>query len=201
MRVGLTGGIASGKSLVADMLEAFGASVVDTDQVAREVVAPGQPALQALIDTFGADILDENRCLDRRRMRARIFGDPPSRRRLEAVLHPVIRARTLELVEACEHATETNAGGYVLIVVPLLVETGFGDFVDRVLLVESAREQQLERLMLRDGMTPEQAEAMLTAQADPVLRRAAADDIIDNSGPIAWTRAQTWRMHLHYMHR
>jgi len=200
LRVGLTGGVASGKSLVAGMLEAFGARVVDTDVVAREVVEPGRPALQQIIDAFGEDILDENRRLDRRRMRERIFDDPRSRAALEAVLHPVIRARTLELIEALEHGTQRQTG-YVLVVVPLLVETGFDALVDRVLVVDCSREQQRERLMRRDGMTLGQAESMLAAQARPALRLAIADDVIDNSGPIAWTRAQAWRLHLHYMQR
>jgi len=182
------------------MLEAFGARVVDTDVVAREVVEPGRPALQQIIDAFGEDILDENRRLDRRRMRERIFDDPRSRAALEAVLHPVIRARTLELIEALEHGTQRQTG-YVLVVVPLLVETGFDALVDRVLVVDCSREQQRERLMRRDGMTLGQAESMLAAQARPALRLAIADDVIDNSGPIAWTRAQAWRLHLHYMQR
>jgi len=200
LRVGLTGGVASGKSLVAGMLESFGARVVDTDLVAREVVEPGHPALEQLIDAFGEDILDENRRLDRRRMRERVFADPSSRATLEAVLHPVIRARTLELIEAHEHSMQRQTG-YVLVVVPLLVETGFDALVDRVVVVDCSREQQRERLMRRDGMTPELAEAMLAAQAQPALRLAIADDVIDNTGPIAWTRAQAWRLHLHYMGR
>jgi dephospho-CoA kinase len=199
LRVGLTGGVASGKSLVAGMLEGFGARVVDMDRVAREVVEPGQPALQRIVEAFGEDILDEDRRLDRRRMRERIFSDPPSRRTLEALLHPVIRARTLELIDAHERGGRAGLTGYVLVVVPLLVETGFGALVDRVLVVECLPEQQRERLMRRDGMTAEQAEAMLAAQAPPAVRRASADDVIDNSGPIAWTRAQAWRLHLRYM--
>jgi dephospho-CoA kinase len=201
LRVGLTGGIASGKSVVADMLAAFGAQVVDTDIVARTVVEPGQPALKKVVETFGKDVLDGNGRLDRRRMRERIFGDAASRRRLEAILHPIIRTRTLELMSALEHGADDEFPGYVLAVVPLLVETGFADLVDRVLVVECLPGQQRERLMRRDGMTPEQVDAMLAAQAEPQVRRAAADDIIDNSGPLAWTRAQAWRLHLHYTHR
>lgn len=201
MRVGLTGGIASGKSVVADMLAAFGAQVVDTDIVARTVVEPGQPALKEIVETFGDDVLDAAGRLDRRRMRERIFGDAASRSRLEAILHPIIRARTLELMNALGHGNEEGSRGYVVAVVPLLVETGFAELVDRVLVVECLPGQQRERLMRRDGMTPEQVDAMLAAQAEPQVRRAAADDIIDNSGPLAWTRAQAWRLHLHYMHR
>ncbi len=201
MRVGLTGGIASGKSVVADMLAAFGAQVVDTDIVARTVVEPGQPALKEIVETFGDGVLDAAGRLDRRRMRERIFSDAASRKRLEAILHPIIRARSLELMNALEHGAEEGSRGYVVAVVPLLVETGFAELVDRVLVVECLPGQQRERLMRRDGMTPEQVDAMLAAQAEPQVRRAAADDIIDNSGPLAWTRAQAWRLHLHYTHR
>jgi dephospho-CoA kinase len=116
-------------------------------------------------------------------------------------MHPIIRTRTLELMSALEHGADDEVPGYVLAVVPLLVETGFAELVDRVLVVECLPGQQRERLMRRDGMTPEQVDAMLAAQAEPQVRRAAADDIIDNSGPLAWTRAQAWRLHLHYTHR
>ncbi|HMB74599.1 MAG TPA: dephospho-CoA kinase [Gammaproteobacteria bacterium] len=194
LRVGLTGGIASGKSLVGSMLEAYGAYLLDTDQVAREVVEPGQPALEALIETFGDSILAADGSLDRRRMRDLVFADADLRSRLEALLHPAIRARTLELM----NAAAADSQPYTVVMVPLLVETSFAELVDRVLLVECPREIQLQRLMQRDAMTGEQAAAMIDAQADPAARRAAADDIIDNSGPIPWTRAQTWRLHLRY---
>ena len=181
------------------MLEAFGARVIDTDIVAREVVEPGQPALAKIVEQFGSAVLDSSGRLDRRRMRERVFTDPQSRARLEAVLHPAIRARTLDLMRAGAESPAGGGGGYLVVVVPLLVETGFARFVDRVLVVECPRERQLERLVDRDGMTRELAESMLSAQADPQTRASAADDIIDNSGSIACTRAQTWRLHLRYL--
>jgi len=194
LRVGLTGGIASGKSLVGEMLREFGAYLLDTDVIAREVVEPGQPTLEAIVATFGRSILRPDGRLDRQGMRAVVFADSDKRRALEALLHPAIRARTLELMQAAAQLSHP----YLVVMVPLLVETDFAALVDRVLLVECPRELQLLRLMQRDGMQKSLAAAMIDAQADPLQRRAAAHDIIDNSGPVPWTRAQAWRMHLKY---
>lgn len=196
LRVGLTGGIASGKSLVASILGEYGARIVDADQVARDVVEPGEPALAEIIATFGDSIADASGALDRGLLRERIFADADSRRNLEAILHPAIRARMLSEIDAAMH----DAGNcYVVAVVPLLVETGFAEHVDRVLLVDCPVELQHQRLMRRDGMTAEAAQAMIAAQASAEERRAAAHDIIDNSQSISWTRAQTWRRHLSYL--
>jgi dephospho-CoA kinase len=199
LRVGLTGGIASGKSLVAAILGEFGVRLVDADQVAREVVEPGQPALAAIVREFGESILTADGSLDRSSMRERVFADAQSRKLLESLLHPAIRARMLERMDTAERQLEPNNAGYVVAVVPLLVETGFAEHVDRVLLVDCPAELQLERLMRRDAMTRSQAQAMLAAQANPAARRAAADDIIDNSHSVACTRAQAWRRHLSYL--
>lgn len=196
LRVGLTGGIASGKSLVATMLGEFGARVVDADAIAREVVAPTEPALAKIVERFGESVLAADGTLERRRMRDLVFADPASRRALEAVLHPAIRARLLERLDVA--AATSSRWPYVVAVVPLLVETGFAEHVDRVLVVDCPQSVQLERLMRRDAMTLEAAEAMLSSQIDRDARNAAADDVIDNSGPIAWTRAQAWRRHLQY---
>ncbi len=196
LRVGLTGGIASGKSLVADMLSQFGAALVDADVVAREVVAPAQPALRAIVEHFGESILQADGNLDRVRMRELVFADRERRRELEAILHPLIRARMLERMT---EAAQSGSTGYVVAVVPLLVETGFAEHVDRILLVECPSELQIQRLMQRDGISHAQAQAMLEAQASPAERRAAADDIIDNSHALACTRAQAWRRHREYL--
>ena len=193
LRVGLTGGIASGKSLVAAMLGQFGARLVDADRVAREVVAPGEPALASIVEAFGQSVLDKDGSLNRRRMREIVFADAQRRQLLESLLHPVIRSRMLERMDAVAD------GGYVVAVVPLLVETGFAEHVDRVLLVDCPTELQIERLMRRDAASRAQAEAMLAAQTSAPRRRAAADDIIDNSHSIPCTRAQAWRRHLSYL--
>ena len=175
LRVALTGGIASGKSTVANLFAARGVPVIDTDVIAREVVEPGTPALAAVVEAFGPEVLGADGRLDRRRMRERIFGDAAARRRLEGILHPAIRA---------EMARRSLAAGgpYQVLVIPLLAEGGRRDHVDRVLLVDVPEELQVERLMLRDGVSREQAAASLGAQAGRAARLAIADDVILNTG-------------------
>jgi len=171
----LTGGIASGKSECARRFAALGASVIDADVVARELVAPGSPALNEIVAAFGAHMLDSTGSLERAEMRALVFGDAAARKKLEAILHPRVRA---ELRARAEIAT----GPYALLVVPLYVESGGYDFVDRVCVVDLPRDIQLARAIARDRMTPSLAEAMLDAQATREQRLAIADDVIDNSG-------------------
>lgn len=192
LRVGLTGGIASGKSTVAELFAALGAQVIDTDAVAREVVRPGSPGLAAIERTFGAEFVTPAGELDRQRMRAAVFADPERRRQLEGILHPLIRKRTLELAAASE-------GPYVLIAVPLLVETGFGELVDRVLVVDCPESLQLERLMRRDGIDADAARAILAAQVDRRTRLDAADDVVDNGGDLDSTRRQVETLHAGYL--
>ncbi|MDE0373393.1 MAG: dephospho-CoA kinase, partial [Rhodospirillales bacterium] len=165
-RVGLTGGIASGKTMVADIFAELGAGVVDTDRVAREVVAPGQPGLEAVRGEFGAGVLRASGELDRQALREVIFADPAARRTLESLLHPLIRACTLKAIGQLR-------APYAVAVVPLLVETGFGELVDRIAVVDCPRGIQIERLMERDGIGLAQAKAMLSAQAGRPPRRAA----------------------------
>ncbi len=193
-RVGLTGGIASGKTTVAALFTELGAGLVDTDQVAREVVATGEPGLEAIIEAFGADILSDSGDLNRSALRAIVFGDPDERRKLEALLHPLIRARTLSQLEAVE-------APYAVVVVPLLVETGFAQFVDRVLVVDCPRELQLERLVRRDQISAADAEAMVAAQVDRTTRSARADDIVDGSQSLATTRKRVGILHTDYLRR
>lgn len=183
LKIGLTGGIASGKSKVAAMFAALGVPIVDTDAIAREVVEIGSPGLDAVRKLFGDGVLDANGRLDRPKLRGIVFADSKQRKRLEAVLHPLIRARTLERL------AEIRAP-YVIVVVPLLVETDFEAFVDRVLVVDCAETLQLERLMSRDGGTESEARALLAAQVDRRTRVAAADEVIDNDGPLDATEAQ-----------
>ena len=175
LRVALTGGIASGKSTVANLFAARGVPVIDTDVIARDVVEPGTPALAAVVEAFGDTVLGADGRLDRRRMRDRIFSDSDARRRLEGILHPAIRA---------EMARRSIAAGgpYQILVIPLLAEGGRRDHVDRVLLVDVPEELQVERLMLRDGVSREQASASLQAQAGRSARLAIADDVIVNTG-------------------
>jgi dephospho-CoA kinase len=173
-RVALTGGIASGKTTVADLFVALGVPVIDTDVIAREVVEPGQPALAQVIETFGPDVLGSDGRLDRRRLRERIFADPAAKRRLEAILHPAIRAEM-------ERQSRAADGPYQVLVIPLLTEGKRRDHVDRVLLVDVPEELQIQRLMERDGVSQEQAQASLNAQATRAERLAMADDIVRNT--------------------
>ncbi len=190
--VGLTGGIASGKSLVAGWLEELGAAVVDTDAIAREQTAPGMPAVPVLAREFGEGLIAENGSLDRARMRERAFADPLARKRLEAILHPLIR-------KAAWERAETTPGSYLVMVIPLLAETGFTGGIDRVLVIDAPRELQMQRLGKRDGATSRQARAIIAAQASRRQRRALADDVILNDGSRERLRAQVERLHRFYL--
>jgi dephospho-CoA kinase len=190
--VGLTGGIASGKSLVAAMFVDLGAALVDTDTIARDVVAAGQPALAAVREALGPGVLTTTGELDRAAVRALVFEDPAKRRTLESILHPAIRERTLAALAAVERR-------YAIVAVPLLVETDFAALVDRVLVVDCPAELQLERLMRRDALPRAAALAMIGAQADRVTRLKAAHDVIDNSGDRVATRRQVEQLHRRYL--
>ena len=190
--VGLTGGIASGKSLVGAMFVKLGASLIDTDVVAREVVALGEPGLAAVGAEFGPSVLLPSGELNRPALRSLVFADDAKRRQLEAILHPLIRSRTRAKLEGLE-------APYALVAVPLLVETSFGELVDRILVVDSPEAVQLERLMRRDGIPRAEAQAMLRAQADRATRLQAAHDVIDNSGAQEATRRQVELLHRRYL--
>ncbi|MCU0970071.1 MAG: dephospho-CoA kinase [Rubrivivax sp.] len=174
--IGLTGGIGSGKSTVARLLVGHGAWLVDTDAIARELTAPGGAAIPALADEFGADILDAAGALDRPRMRALAFGDMASRRRLEAVLHPLIGARA---------AQEAARAGERLVVydVPLLAESGrWRSRVDRVLVVDCPEDVQVARVVARSGWEPDAVRRVIAQQASRAARRSIADAVIHNDG-------------------
>jgi dephospho-CoA kinase len=175
LRVGLTGGIASGKSTVAGLFAARGATVLDTDVIAREVVVPGSHALAALVAAQGGGILDDQGRLDRAELRRRIFADATTRREVESILHP-------EILTELERQAARAPGPYQVFVIPLLVEFGLQHVVDRVLVVDCPEEEQVRRLMSRDGASREDALRMLEAQAPRDRRLAAADDVIDNGG-------------------
>lgn len=191
LRIGLTGGIASGKSTVAGLFAALGVPVIDTDQVAREVVAPGTPLLAQLVERFGPQVLQADGSLDRRQLRERIFADPQARADLEALTHPAIAAATA--------ARSAAAGGdYQLIAVPLLAEKGLADRYDRVLVVDCDPAVQRLRLTLRDALAPPLADAMLAAQASRSQRLAVADDVIVNAGSVADLARQVESLHARY---
>ena len=191
-RVALTGGIASGKTTVADLFAALGVPVIDTDVIARQVVEPGQPALAAVVAAFGPDVLDADGRLDRRRMRARIFADPTARQRLESILHPAIRTEM-------ERRSSEAGGPYQVLVIPLLAEGKRRDHVDRVLLVDVPESLQIERLVLRDGVSHEQARLSLGAQATRAERLTMADDVVRNTGSVDELQGQVARLHQLYL--
>ncbi len=191
LRVALTGGVASGKSTVAALFAALGVPVIDTDQIAREVVAPGSALLERVLARFGEDLRRPDGSLDRRALRGIILADPVARADLEALLHPAIRARVAEV--------SVRAGGdYQLVVVPLLVETGTAGQYDRVLVVDCATTLQRLRLMARDQVDAAQADALLAAQASREQRLTAADDIIVNAGDALDLAPQVEALHRHY---
>lgn len=175
-RVGLTGGVASGKSTVAALLAELGAVVIDSDALAREVVEPGTPGLAAVLTEFGDTVLAEDGRLDRVALGSLVFGDEPARRRLEGILHPLIRARAAEL------EAEADPGALVVHDIPLLVETGQADRFDAVLVVDVPVETQVERMVRDRGWSPEDARSRVAAQADREQRRAVATHVIDNTG-------------------
>ena len=187
LRVGLTGGIASGKSTVADRFAELGASVIDTDVIAREVVGPGQPALDEIRTAFGPDVIGADGSLDRRALRRVVFADAAQRRALEAIVHPRIRAETLRQAEAAD-------GPYQLIVVPLLAESPLLQAVDRVLVVDCSETTQIARLMQRDTESEDHARQMLAAQSSRATRLSVADDIISNDGNLEDTLQQVDRL-------
>ncbi len=191
-RVGLTGGIASGKTTVANLFAALGATIVDTDLLAREVVAPGTELLREVAGHFGADILRHDGALDRRRLRERVFSDAAERRWLEERLHPAIRSLT-------DVRCASAPGPYCMVAIPLLVETGGEDRFDRVLVVDTDPALQLARVMARDGLTREAAQRMLDAQASREARLSVADDVIRNDGDIAYLRDQVEKLHRAYV--
>jgi len=188
VRIGLTGGIASGKSLVAEMFAESGAVIIDTDVIAREVVAPGQPALEDIAAEFGESLVSGDGELDRAALSDIIFADNEARKRLEAILHPKISEQT-------RRQADESGGEYQLIVVPLLVNSALRNFVDRILVVDCDEDTQIRRLTARDGESDERARRMLAAQASRTERLAIADDVIRNDGTVADLRQQVAALH------
>ena len=190
--VGLTGGIGSGKSAAADEFAALGATVVDTDVIAHELTGKGGAALGEIERIFGNDFIAGG-AMDRKRMRERVFADPAAKRALEGVLHPLIR-------EEAARRSAAASGPYVIHVVPLLVESpDYRRRVDRVLVVDCAEETQVERVRARSGLSAHEVRAIMRTQASRAARLAAADDVIDNSGPRDALRKQVAALHQKYL--
>ena len=191
--VAITGGIGSGKTTVANQFAALGIEVVDADLIAREVVAPGTPALAAITSHFGPEILTEQGLLDRRVLRERIFSDQAAKSWLNALLHPIIRS---EMLRQCAAVSSP----YCLLVVPLLVENRLTELADRVLVIDVDEATQIERTCHRDGVSREQAQAILASQANRSERLAMADDVLDNqSGTTETIRERILALHETYL--
>jgi dephospho-CoA kinase len=191
LRIGLTGGIASGKSAVANMFAEMGVATIDTDLIARAIVQPGEPALEKLRQEFGNQIIRDGGDLDRAALRQIVFSDAEKRIKLEQILHPLIQQETIRQAELA-------TGDYQIIVVPLLVESPLKDFVDRILVVDCTEATQIKRLILRDSESEEQARRILAAQATREERLAIADDIVRNDGDLTKTRQQVENLHTIY---
>jgi len=192
LRIGLTGGIASGKSTVAERFMELGVPVIDADVAARAVVEPGKPGFAAVIKRFGTDVVGENGELDRRALRTLIFGDPELRRDLESILHPLIRAHM-------KQSAEVAVGPYIVMAIPLLIEGGSRALVDRILVVDVDETVQLQRLVARDGSSLEQARAIVAAQSSRSVRLAAADDVLANAGTVTELRIGVDALHARYL--
>jgi dephospho-CoA kinase len=190
--VALTGGIASGKTTVANLFADLGVPVIDADVLARDVVAPGHPALGRVIEAFGPGILDASGSYDRKRMRDRVFANPKERHKLESILHPAIR-------DEFSSRSAAAGGPYQIHVIPLLVEGGRKSAADRVLVVDCPEDVQLARLQARDASSPEQARQILAAQASRTQRLEIADDVVVNDGRIAELTARVRELHEKYL--
>jgi len=190
--IGLTGGIGSGKTTVADMFAARGASIIDTDQIAHQLTAPNGAAIPEIRTQFGSAFLAENGAMDRVKMRQYVFAEPGAKTRLEAILHPLIRTET-------ERAAQQARGNYLIFVVPLLVESGsWKQRVSRVLVIDCSEETQIKRVISRSGLPESQVRAIMATQASRAQRLAEADDVITNDGDALALMPQVDRLHALY---
>ena len=191
--IGLTGGIGSGKTTVANLFGELGAAIIDTDAIAHQLSAPGGAAIAAIRATFGDDFITPEGAMDRARMRAHVFTDTSARKQLESILHPLIRSETAQ-------AAAEARGDYLIFVVPLLVESQqWRKRISRILVVDCAEEVQISRVMQRNAMSRAQVEAIMAAQATRAERLAAADDVIENNLDTAVLLPQITALHAHYL--
>ena len=192
LRIGLTGGIGSGKSEASREFSRLGATIVDTDLIARELVEPGQAALSEISAAFGVEIIDENGRLDRTRLRQAVFSNPEQRKKLEGILHPRIRERAIALAELAETP-------YCILVIPLLVETARDYPLDRILVIDSPTELQYERVAVRDSVSTDQIDAIVASQANRQERLEVADDVVVNDRDLDYLRKEIQRLHHFYL--
>lgn len=191
LRIGLTGGIGSGKSTVAALFARRGAPIIDTDEIAHRLAEPGAGAYDAIVAAFGDGILDAGRRVDRRQLRVRVFNDPEERKRLEAILHPRIREEVQRRIAAFD-------APYCIVVVPLLVESGFDTLIDRILVVDAPEALQVARATARSGLSAAEVRAIMAAQASRAERLKKADDVIVNDADLAQLEREVERLHALY---
>lgn len=191
LRIGLTGGIGSGKSTVAEQFARRGVPIIDADDIARRLASPGQPAHQAIIDRFGSGILGDGQTIDRRKLRLRVFTDAAERKHLEAILHPLVRAAIQETLNQLEAA-------YCIISVPLLIEANLIDMVDRVLVIDADEKQQIQRVMARNGMSEQEVRRILASQLTRSERLRHADDHIVNDADLQYLENAVEQLHQTY---
>lgn len=192
LRVGLTGGIGSGKSAVMNFFDELGAPTIDADEISRRITEPGQAAFDEVVVLFGQESLDESGNLNRQKLRELIFAVPALKKELEAIIHPRVYARVREFTESTDYP-------YCVACIPLLLETGAQDTVDRVLVVDAPEELQVARVSLRDGADERQTRSIIRSQAGRAERLRAAHDIIVNDGTISNMKVQVERLHGRYM--
>ena len=193
LAIGLTGGIGSGKTTVANMFGQLGADLIDTDQIAHQLTGPAGAAIEAIRHEFGAQFVDSTGAMDRVKMRALVFSQPEEKKRLESILHPLIRRET-------DTAAKQTTGVYSIFIVPLLVESGsWKTRVDRVLLIDCKESTQIQRVINRSGLPKEQVAAIMRVQASREQRQQAADDVILNEGDLSAIHAQVALLHAKYL--
>lgn len=193
LAIGLTGGIGSGKSEVAQLFQQLGVKVIDADRIAHQLVQPGADALVEVANAFGNTILTPEGSLDRARLGKLVFNDPDKKRRLESIIHPRVRKK-IRL-----YKDEYKAEPYIVVVIPLLLESAQRDLVDRVLVVNATEPVRIQRVQLRDGRSEQQIRSIIQSQADDAVRKAAADDTLDNVGTIDDLPPLVQKLHQQYM--
>jgi len=192
LRIGLTGGIGSGKSIVARCFAELGVPIIDTDRISRALTETGEPGYHAVVELFGRRVLDQYGRIDRRRLREHVFANTAARKQLEDTLHPLIRKETERQIASLD-------APYCIVVVPLLFEAGFNDLVDRVLVVDTTESEQIRRVAERDGLAPEKVQEIIAAQLPRSVRRRRADDLISNDSTLAALQAAVQTLHQRYL--
>ena len=193
LRVGLTGGIGCGKSVVAEMFRELGITVIDADQIAHDLVKPGSPVLAAVIGQFGKTYLNADGGLDRQKLAQHVFAQPEQKKKLEALIHPAVRDTIRQQLEA--HSRET----YVIVVIPLLLETGYTELIDRILVVDCDEQQQIQRVQQRDSRDTDQIQNIMRQQIGRSERLSRADDILTNNTSLATLQHQVTELHRKYL--